>query len=109
MDQYLFLDSAFALLFFTICLLVVIRRVSINHVLFPVDYSVIFCALAYGLSWIVVMGSLSNGSYRVYGHIFAPFPSQLALHTVGSSMTVAGLQFGWRLAASELSHGIGAR
>lgn len=108
MDQYLFLDSAFALLFFTICLLVVVRRVSINHVLLPVDYSIIFCALVYGVSWIAVMASLSSGGHSIYGHLFAPFTSRFALHTAGASLTVAGLLFGWRLAASKLSRGIGA-
>lgn len=96
MSAYFSPEGLLALTFAAICLFVAARRASINGTLLPIDYSILFMAMVYGLSWPLVVSSIQEGRAQNL-HVYGRFQDLLFLNTIAATMTVAGLLLGWKL------------
>lgn len=97
MSSIFSVESSLAALFTAFCIAFVIRRVKTNGFLSPLDYSIIYSAVVYGLSWIVVVSAVINGDLVQYAHIYAANSMRLYAHSAGAFMAVMGLILGWTL------------
>lgn len=96
MTSYISPEGLLAVLFAALCLFVVARRVRRNGTLSPIDYSILFMATIYGVSWPLVMNSIMEGRAQNL-HVYGRFAEVLFLNTVAATMTVTGLLLGWKL------------
>lgn len=96
MASYLSPEGLFALLFAGTCLFVVARRAKRHGVLLPIDYSILFMAMIYGLSWPLVIASIKDGNAQNI-HVYSKFQGMLFLNTLAAAMAAAGLLIGWKL------------
>lgn len=96
MASYLSPEGLFALIFAGTCLFVVARRAKRHGALLPIDYSILFMAMIYGLSWPLVIASIMDGNAQNI-HVYSKFQNILFLNTLAAAMAAAGLLIGWKL------------
>lgn len=97
MAAYFSPEGMLALIFAGLCCLLVAHRAKRHGVLLPIDYSILFIAMIYGVSWPAIIGSIAEGRAH-YIYVYSRFHHLLFLNTLAASMAVAGLLIGWTLA-----------
>lgn len=100
--DYLSPDGLIALTFAGLCFLIIARRTKKHGTMLPVDYSILFMAMIYGISWPLIIGAIREGNAQNI-HVYGKFIDSLFLNTIGAAMTVAGLLIGWTIATSVRS------
>lgn len=97
MSSYFSPEGISALAFAALSFFVVARRARIHGTLLPIDYSILFMAMIYGISWPAIMGSITEGRAQ-YIYVYGRFHNLLFLNTIAAAMAVIGLLIGWNLA-----------
>lgn len=97
MNSYFSPEGMIALAFAALCFFLVSLRARKHGTLLPIDYTILFMAMIYGVSWPALISSITEGRAH-YIYVYGRFHNLLFLNTLAAAMAVIGLLTGWNLA-----------